>query len=166
MCGRAVQSRTALLSATCLLNSAVDSCNTSSTHESTSRHRQEDTNTTKKDNGLMEYSEKDNWNMSPGMSSVIFRKAQDKKISTKCCFVNEISTWGLVTRPGTKSSPVPVGASKHFSNFMFNARSETVYSKKSFSELALKGNVRKLVQPTFSQKLFCRVIIKRHILME
>ena len=158
MCGRAVQSRAALMSATLLLNSEAGS---SSTHEATSRHLQEDTTTTTTNNNnnddnsndnsndeLMEYPGKDVWNMSPGMSSMIFRKPSpqhDKKTSSRSCFANEISTWGLVTRSGTKSSPIPDGASKHFSNLMFNARSETLYSKKVFSELALKGNVRKFV---------------------
>ena len=151
MCGRAVQSRAALMSATLLLNSAA---NSSSTHEATSRHLQEDTTNNNNNDAshsndeFMKYPGKDVWNMSPGMSSMIFRKPSpqhDKKTSSRSCFANEISTWGLVTRSGTKSSPIPDGASKHFSNLMFNARSETLYSKKVFSELALKGNVRKFV---------------------
>mmetsp|Transcript_2545 Transcript_2545/g.6647 ORF Transcript_2545/g.6647 Transcript_2545/m.6647 type:complete len:241 (+) Transcript_2545:185-907(+) len=48
--------------------------------------------------------------------------------------------WGLVTRGGTERSPLPPGSTKHFSGLMFNARSDTLYEKRSFRDLALKGN--------------------------
>jgi putative SOS response-associated peptidase YedK len=47
--------------------------------------------------------------------------------------------WGLVPRSGTKQSPLATGMNQHFSNLMFNARSDTLYTKPTFSRLAAAG---------------------------
>jgi putative SOS response-associated peptidase YedK len=43
--------------------------------------------------------------------------------------------WGLVAKGGTSQSPLPEGPSKHFANLMFNARSDTLFSKPTFAKL-------------------------------
>ena len=48
--------------------------------------------------------------------------------------------WGIVPKGGSVNHPLPTGVSKHFSNLMFNARSDTLYEKRTFRDLALKGN--------------------------
>ncbi len=91
----------------------------------------------------------DNWNLSPGMKSVIFHRRELKKPSKNINTnlrprgggggLNSIAcseqTWGLVPKSGTKNNPIPPGPSKHFANLMFNARSDTLYDKRTFREL-------------------------------
>ncbi len=110
----------------------------------------------------------DNYNLGPGMSSVIFHKqpksttdddvddastractgiTQKEKNSRSssssspsiCSTTNKV--WGICPKSGTKNHPLPPGPGKHFSNLMFNARSETLYEKRTFRNLALTGNV-------------------------
>lgn len=106
----------------------------------------------------------DNSNLSPGMNALVFVKGtlvtsapaspgpsaahisrgrregkgvlHDPAPTIKCTE----KVWGLVTRGGTVQSPLPPGSTKHFSGLMFNARSDTLYDKRSFRDLALKGN--------------------------
>lgn len=51
--------------------------------------------------------------------------------------------WGLVTKGGTEKSSLPKESkarmSLHFQNLMFNARTDTLFSKPSFSRLASEG---------------------------
>lgn len=135
MCGRAAQTHRAVSEAAHSLG-----CDRSSwTHANV-----EDTITTSKSdhnhtpllssNVHSEESVYDNFNMSPGMDAFVFWKATEVgkiKLARK--------TWGLVTRHGSQASPIPAGMNLHFSNMMFNARSDTLWEKPTFSRLAAKG---------------------------
>ena len=88
---------------------------------------------------MAEADTKSSLNLSPGMPSLVFHK--DNLSSSNAVFLSE-KIWGLVPKAGTKSSPLPDGPSKHYSNLMFNARSESLYEKKTFSNLIQKGKVR------------------------
>ena len=78
---------------------------------------------------------RDNFNLSPGMTSVVFH-ATPTRTGITC----SEKIWGLCPKSGSKSHPLPPGVSKHFSNLMYNARSDTLYEKKTFRPLALNGN--------------------------
>lgn len=75
----------------------------------------------------------DNFNLSPGHDAVVFF------MNRKGVLEMHRKVWGLVTKPGTAKSPVPRGPSKHFANLMFNARSDTLCSKPTFSRLLNEG---------------------------
>lgn len=77
---------------------------------------------------------KDNCNLSPGNEVTVFELDKETKTikSTK-------KVWGLITKGGTKASPLPEGKTKHFQNLMFNARSETIHEKYSFKPLLAQG---------------------------
>ena len=80
------------------------------------------------------YPVNDNYNMSPGMDATVFyinRQTGHLEMDRK--------VWGLVSRGGTRSTPLPQGMNKHFSNLMFNARSDTLYQKPTFARLASAG---------------------------
>jgi putative SOS response-associated peptidase YedK len=81
--------------------------------------------------------DRNNYNMSPGMDAVIFWK----KNSNNCDGQYQMSrmTWGLVPRGGTSADPLPQGMGKHFNSLMFNARSDTLFSKPTFTGLANSG---------------------------
>ena len=81
---------------------------------------------------------KDNYNLSPGMDAIIFWRDEssgDIRVDRK--------VWGLVPRGGSPTKPLPSDPKEriamHFSNLMYNARSDTLYSKPTFSKLALQG---------------------------
>jgi putative SOS response-associated peptidase YedK len=76
---------------------------------------------------------RDNYNMSPGMDALVFWKDGKHIIRV------DQKVWGLVPRAGTKQSPLPIGMNQHFSNLMFNARSDTLYIKPTFARLASVG---------------------------
>mmetsp|Transcript_27595 Transcript_27595/g.40749 ORF Transcript_27595/g.40749 Transcript_27595/m.40749 type:complete len:373 (+) Transcript_27595:224-1342(+) len=76
-------------------------------------------------------SESDNYNLCPGMEATVFFK-KDGQVCV------EPKTWGLITKHGTKRNPLPGGKAPHFSALMYNARSETLYLKSSFSNLISK----------------------------
>ncbi|CAJ1914505.1 unnamed protein product [Cylindrotheca closterium] len=72
-----------------------------------------------------------NYNMCPGMSALVMWKDGDN-IS-----IDQMA-WGLITKAGTEKKPLPVGKQRmslHFQNLMFNARSDTLFSKPSFTKL-------------------------------
>lgn len=75
----------------------------------------------------------DNYNMSPGMSATIFFKDENNVIR------RDRKVWGLVPRGGSAKSPLPEGMSQHFSNLMFNARSDTLLDKRTFAPLFRQG---------------------------
>lgn len=75
----------------------------------------------------------DNFNLSPGHDAVVFTMNQQGEIQM------DRKIWGLVTKAGTTKNPVPEGPSKHFANLMFNARSDTLFSKPTFSRLLGEG---------------------------
>jgi putative SOS response-associated peptidase YedK len=98
----------------------------------------------------------DNFNLSPGMKSIVFmnknkgRRHHDEANSAgttstststtpcSCRIVSTEQTWGIVPKAGTSQNPIPPGPSKHYSNLMFNARSDTLYDKRTFSQLLAK----------------------------
>lgn len=76
-----------------------------------------------------------NFNLSPGMDCnvMLIDDNGDLQIKTK--------KWGLITKGGSMKKPLYSNESDIiklcFSNLCFNARSETIYSKPTFSKLAL-----------------------------
>ena len=70
-------------------------------------------------------------NMSPGYTFYVFHNDLNGVVAAK-------KVWGLVTQPGTVNNPIAPGPSKHFSNMMFNARSEEAATKFSFGKLIQK----------------------------
>ena len=84
------------------------------------------------------YPWRDNYNLSPGHDCVVFRLNETTagdSTGTTTTLEMERKYWGLVVKGGTESSPVPSGASKHFANLMFNARSDTLFTKPTFARL-------------------------------
>jgi len=87
-------------------------------------------------------------NMSPGYTFYVFHKLtyNDNRTGVpnraKENDMDEVvvtpKVWGLVTQPGTVNNPIAPGPNKHFSNMMFNARSEEAASKFSFGKLIQK----------------------------
>jgi putative SOS response-associated peptidase YedK len=130
MCGRTAQTGAAVRAAAEMLNVTLPlETAAPKTSESSSPTRSERSNSENEDR-LM----RDNYNMSPGMDALVFVLDSNDQIKA------ERKVWGLVTRGGTPSNPLPSGMGQHFSNLMFNARSDTMYQKPSFSRLA---NARK-----------------------
>ena len=74
----------------------------------------------------------DNYNLSPGMDAMVFWRNEKGDIESS------LKTWGLVTRNGTAIKPIPKGMSKHFEGLMFNARSDTLWDKPTFTGLLHK----------------------------
>mmetsp|Transcript_7105 Transcript_7105/g.15517 ORF Transcript_7105/g.15517 Transcript_7105/m.15517 type:complete len:408 (-) Transcript_7105:197-1420(-) len=81
----------------------------------------------------------DNVNMGPGMRGLVLHKGGNETSGRSGGIVCEEMVWGLVPKAGTKTSPLPTGPSQHYSNLMFNARSDTLYDKRTFRDLALRG---------------------------
>ena len=75
------------------------------------------------------YPWRDNFNLCPGHDAVVFTMDAEGNI----CMDRKV--WGLVPKHGTEKSPLPKGPSKHFANLMFNARSDTLFAKPTFSRL-------------------------------
>jgi putative SOS response-associated peptidase YedK len=75
------------------------------------------------------YPWRDNFNMSPGHDAVVFTLDKNGQLQM------DRKVWGLVAKGGTSKSPLPEGPSKHFANLMFNARSDTLFSKPTFAKL-------------------------------
>ena len=82
----------------------------------------------------------DTFNIAPGHQTIIFhatKTSQEEHVQST--ITSSIQTWGICPSDGTRNNPLPEGPSKHFSNLMFNARADTLYSKQTFSKLALRG---------------------------
>jgi putative SOS response-associated peptidase YedK len=127
MCGRAAQTlQVANLAATSL--GAAQNNNSTRTDGGNSTSQ----NSTSKEH----YEQRDNYNMSPGMDALVTWK-EDGKITM------DRKVWGLVTKGGTQKSPLPSDSKTrmqiHFGNLMYNARSDTLYTKPTFSRLANQG---------------------------
>ena len=143
MCGRAAQTHHAYLSAASPLVQggappSSGSNGTASTRSETTAKQvsSEDTSTTTSE-GILS---KDNFNMSPGMDAFIFVRDPHSANAASVTSVKLLqSTWGLVPRAGSARNPIPEGMSKHFNNLMFNARSDTLFEKPTFSRLAHEG---------------------------
>ena len=111
MCGRAAQSRAAVQAASQYLQISETNA------EATERKSSESSEAS------------DNYNMSPGMDAFVFRKNSEGRM------VVEQKVWGLISKHGTKNAPLLEGMSKHFNGLMFNARSDTLFEKPTFSRL-------------------------------
>jgi putative SOS response-associated peptidase YedK len=79
----------------------------------------------------------DNFNMSPGMDAIVFWKENGELRAGR-------KAWGLVPKAGTSHKPLPPSGKTrmalHFSNLMFNARTDTLFTKPTFSRLANQGH--------------------------
>lgn len=122
MCGRTAQTAVAVRAAAEMLNVPLEL--NSEHHDSSSSSVARD------DPDNADTLLRDNYNMSPGMDAVVFFLDDNNQIQV------QRKVWGLVTRGGTPSNPLPTGMGQHFSNLMFNARSDTLYQKPTFSRLA------------------------------
>ncbi|KAL3794917.1 hypothetical protein HJC23_004294 [Cyclotella cryptica] len=80
----------------------------------------------------------ENSNMSPGNTPHVFRRRPSSD-ELECTTM----TWGLIPQNGTHHSPHHLPSDPQFSSSphfkMFNARSETIYEKRSFSGLVRSG---------------------------
>mmetsp|Transcript_428 Transcript_428/g.983 ORF Transcript_428/g.983 Transcript_428/m.983 type:complete len:424 (+) Transcript_428:102-1373(+) len=82
---------------------------------------------------------RDRPNIGPGNEFRVFRRSSNRTNDLECTPM----IWGLIPNTGTQNSPhaLPIdpnfSASPHY--IMFNARSETIYVKKSFSSLIRNG---------------------------
>lgn len=78
-----------------------------------------------------------NFNLSPGMDCGVML------INEKGDFQIDRKKWGLITKNGTAKKPLYTDGSELiklcFESLCFNARSDTLYSKPTFSKLALTG---------------------------
>ena len=75
------------------------------------------------------------YNLSPGMNAVVMWQDEDGQV------VMDNMGFGLITRGGTKNQPIPSGKQRMnlmFQNLMFNARSDTLFSKPTFARLLAK----------------------------
>ena len=83
-----------------------------------------------------QYPWRNNYNMSPGMDAMVFWM-EDGQL----CLDRKV--WGLVPKRGTTDHPLPSDTKArmalHFSNLMYNARTDTMYEKPTFSRLAHQG---------------------------
>jgi putative SOS response-associated peptidase YedK len=135
MCGRAAQTQAAVRAAAASLGIAAPSVSASAPEPSSETAASENNGTNATIlTSRSSYEWRDNYNMSPGMDAIIFCK-DDKGGVVRA----DRKIWGLVPRSGTKQSPLGTGMNQHFSNLMFNARSDTLYSKPTFSRLASTG---------------------------
>lgn len=145
MCGRTVQSQSAVLAASSGLSradrqgiSVVDEIGPRITEDSHGEIASSSANSVAEESDDLQsqlreepgsYPWRDNFNLSPGHDAVVFTMEEDGAIHMSR------KVWGLIPKNGTENNPLPRGASKHFSNLMFNARSDTLFSKPTFSRL-------------------------------
>lgn len=141
MCGRAVQTSNAAFSATRSLGAASSEDHNEETSSSAGQD-EEQSNQHQQDQNEEEQRphQRDNYNMSPGMDAVVIYMDHPHHQNSKPRTIKAgRKVWGLVPRGGSKNHPLPTGMSQHFSNLMFNARSDTLYTKPTFSRLAHAG---------------------------
>jgi len=141
MCGRVAQSSHALQLGAALLYGNTNA------YPSTINHTLENsTFDVEKDNDIycQNITWNDNWNLAPGMESIVYLLddiSNNYSVSIHSHIRPSRKVWGIIPKSGTYQSPLPTGPNKHFSHLMYNARSETLYEKHTFRNLALKGNV-------------------------
>jgi putative SOS response-associated peptidase YedK len=91
--------------------------------------------------------DRNNYNMSPGMDAIVFWVDHTKDTTTTSTSSSNEKypkiqmkrmTWGLLSQNGTTSKPLEKGMNKHFTNLMYNARSDTLYEKVTFHNLCSK----------------------------
>jgi putative SOS response-associated peptidase YedK len=125
MCGRAAQTQQAAMT-------AANTFGASLTTAAEKHYRGKDD----KDSNFDVPLHRDNFNMSPGMDvMVIYQEHGKLQMNHK--------KWGLISKSGTTSKPL-YQTDKDilqlcFANLCFNARSDTLYAKPTFSRLALQG---------------------------
>eukprot|EP00979_Chaetoceros_neogracilis_P002534 scaffold433_cov260-Chaetoceros_neogracile.AAC.61 len=156
MCGRAAQSIKSIEAAEELLQ-RNEHCIPNNCQQQQSRNT---CNTSSNGNDLLKFNfdptsssivQHDNYNLAPGAKTIIFHAERNhaadddanhsnklghrtKNIST---ITSSAKTWGLLPKHGTINHPLPEGPGKHYQSIMYNARSDTLYEKKTFSKLAL-----------------------------
>jgi putative SOS response-associated peptidase YedK len=143
MCGRTAQTHSAVQAAAASLANVANDNTAISRSESTTRATSEEGTSAvsypiwnsidASEDDDAEDTNRDNYNLSPGMDAIVFWKDNAGKIQMGR------KVWGLVSRGGSAASPLPQGMSKHFANLMFNARSDTLYEKRTFAALANAG---------------------------
>ena len=143
MCGRAVQSVSAVEAAATNLGIPIfsDLLQVSATDGRTNvggnESGQSSGNLEPQVAATSEKVNRDNYNMSPGMDAVVFMKNTTN--GTDSQYLMSRMTWGLIARGGTSVEPLPQGMAKHFNSLMFNARSDTLFSKPTFNGLVNAG---------------------------
>jgi putative SOS response-associated peptidase YedK len=138
MCGRAAQSLRAVGLARDSLASnskcrVVDNVGPRVTSDSTETSPRETQDFQVENDQGSSFPWRDNFNLSPGHDAVVFTLGQNGAIEM------DRKIWGLVPKGGMPGAPLPLGPSKHFANLMFNARSDTLFSKPTFSRLLNEG---------------------------
>jgi len=140
MCGRAVQTKTSLQSAESIFIHYFPS------NHNLRRNKDRGTDVVTSSLPIQQRSSDDcsycklddNLNLSPGMKCIVFSKGLHVENGPTICMQEKV--WGIIPHSGTINSPLDEGASKHFSNMMYNARSDTLYEKKTYRDLAIRGN--------------------------
>jgi len=159
MCGRAVQTNSALRSTESILTDSLRNSHNSHSNGDDKTARVAlptpviNSSTTWSSDDIVHPKSHDNLNLSPGMKSIVFCKEScatesgttitpATSTTIASLIIMREKVWGVVPRAGTKNSPLDDGPGQHFSNLMFNARSDTLYEKKTYRDLAIRGNVR------------------------
>jgi putative SOS response-associated peptidase YedK len=130
MCGRAAQTQKAVMSAATTFGASVQIAEKSYRDRGGTISNDDQA----ADNEVPVH--RDNFNMSPGMDvMVIYQEHGKLQMNHK--------KWGLITKSGTSNKPL-YQTDKDilqlcFANLCFNARSDTLYTKPTFSRLALQG---------------------------
>jgi putative SOS response-associated peptidase YedK len=130
MCGRAAQTSFAVTAAAQALGATAQRAHPHAQAGAAASNNDDDDD--EADNDL-----DDNYNMSPGMNATVIYKQQTAHGGK---IVTERKVWGLITKAGTAAHPLTNNMSAHFSNLMFNARSDTLFQKPTFARLANSGN--------------------------
>ncbi len=156
MCGRAAQSRNAVqIGAESLIHGDKSSSSSNKPLETSTSTRASSSISSTDKSGVLEITWNDNWNLAPGMDSIVYLYNETSSSSQNNIQASK-KVWGIIPKSGTCESPLPIGPNKHFSHLMYNARSETLYEKRTFRNLALKGNVRHIyVESYFFSFTYC-----------
>jgi putative SOS response-associated peptidase YedK len=144
MCGRAAQTQQAAATAAKTFGASFTTDETSYRGESVAHgnadgHHGFDHHDSQ-DGGAVPH-HRDNFNMSPGMDvMVIYRNAEQQQHGE---LQMDHKKWGLISKSGTAHKPLYQNDKDIlqlcFSNLCYNARSDTLYAKPTFSRLALQG---------------------------
>jgi putative SOS response-associated peptidase YedK len=153
MCGRAAQTQhTVTIAASSLLGRGDGASTTTVFNRSHGGTTQDDSSSYNNRSNINKQSNDDarewhdNYNMSPGMDATVFWMDGDHEGTDGGC-IGTIQMgrkyWGLVVKPGTERTPLPPPGKErmalHFNNLMYNARTDTLFSKPTFSRLTAQG---------------------------